>query len=324
MFLKINNKTLIKIVKLGSQILTFLRKHYYIIPFLSLLNRIRAHKNYTIIKYLVRLLIYVNIILGVAIVLYNTSPVNPFPYYLDFLNPYFDALNNYIDSIKKLINDLININIEESIASNIKESNQIKGMIKDGIKEGVKEAMDELLTEFKEVEASNTELLKQFSLISSVIFFAYFIFYLPGSSISPEELIQYNWLNHSLIELKINLINLLFNPSNPGTPGGSPINPIMDLNVNIPKTMVDVASSPIIEVTTSPISPSISTITPNTPIPNIKTLSEFVDVQTQTTLNGIGVGKMQEMTILVQRNLPDGEASYIRDAVNSVITNITD
>jgi len=133
------------------------------------------------------------------------------------------------------------------------------------------EAVNELIDETDIKKEVESDLIRKSALIASVLFFAYFIFILPGPSISPEELTQYSWINQSLIESKILIkdlfVNLFNNPSNPGNPGGTEVSPI----------------SPS-------ISEGVSTITPNTPIvPNIP-----IETGTQTNLTGITVGRMVE------------------------------
>jgi hypothetical protein len=71
-----------------------------------------------------------------------------------------------------LWNDLININIEDSITSHVKDYNNLKNEIKEGIKQGVKEALNEVLDDLETNNTSN--LLKDLALYSSGLFFIYF------------------------------------------------------------------------------------------------------------------------------------------------------
>lgn len=236
----------------------------------------------------------------------------------------------YIELLKTFWNDLINFDnvIEDSYIKN--SGDKIKHQIKLGIKEGVKEALDEVLNDISEAETKNQSdlLLKQIAIYSSLLFFGYLIFILPGSGITPEELVQYNWFNQSLIEIKVNIINFFTNPSKPGP--GNPDNPTnpLNLDINILKSTVDVGTSPISQ---SPVSPlTESTVTPNTPKSNLKGgfsmffKSTTVDNSTQTVLDGKTVGKMVEMTNVLDEVLPVEDSALIKDSVNKLIHNITD
>lgn len=127
-----------------------------------------------------------------------------------------------IKEIWNLIKNYINNLLDSSIAT----QPELNIELKSNIKEGIKEALDEILTELTEDNSDyNTQFyLKQLALASSVLFISYFIFYLPGS-VSQEELIQYNYLNQSLIEFKVYIINFFNTPAtggaNPPIVGGS-------------------------------------------------------------------------------------------------------
>ena len=102
---------------------------------------------------------------------------------------------------------------KDEVESIIKDST---AQIKNEVKAGMKEAISEALNELQEDEVGGY--LKQLVLVTSGLFFIYFIFILPGTSITPEELTQYNWFNQSLIEFKSNIINFFNKPTNPGNP----------------------------------------------------------------------------------------------------------
>jgi hypothetical protein len=245
---------------------------------------------------------------------------------------YYDLLEPYIEIIKNLWNKIINNfnflkDSHKDIDSVINDSiSQVKNEVKLGIKEGIKEALDETLTEI-EMSEDLFKLIKQIALISSGMFFIYFIFILPGST---DTLNQYNWFNQSLIELKIAIKDLLINPVTPSNPG-SPNNPT--INLDIPKSMVDVGVSPIktIYPNSPTISEGVSTITPNSPVTSInsnispiQTVSEYVEASTQTHLQGLQVTRdiVSNETILSQ--LPPTSKESLKQSVNSIIRTITD
>lgn len=279
----LKNKNLIKLFKFSVKLFKFMNKYLYILSIISILNRIYAtvkeNKFYKVISWTIKIFLYVNLIVGTGFILYFTDFSNPFNNTFSF---YYDIFKPYFDFFKQFWNDLLNINIEDSFSSKVKESNNIKTQIKEGIKQGVKEALDELLDEMNESNNNSTnESLKQIALISSVLFFGYFLFYLPGSSITPEELTQFNWMNQSLIEFKITvkdfIVSLFSNPVNPGNPGNNN-NGVDLINSPISPTNNEGQMNLYFTNSTSSISPSnsvmsegVSTVTPNTPkVTNIK------------------------------------------------------
>jgi len=155
-----------------------------------IISKIRINKYYKITSWIIKIMILVNLILGAGYILYITEYVNPFPFYYDLIKPYLELLKPYIESVKNLWNELINIDVEESLINKTKESNNIKNQVKEGIKDGVKEALGEVLSELQEdlhQSQANSDLLRQFALVGSVLFFGYFLFILPGAA---HQLVQ--------------------------------------------------------------------------------------------------------------------------------------
>nr|AQU12789.1 hypothetical protein [Thelephora ganbajun] len=331
----LKNKTLIKFYKYSVNVFKFLNKYLYIISILSLLNSIyskfRENKFYKTIYWTINFIFISTLIVSTGFILYFTdftSPINlTFSIYLDLFKPYIDFLKTLWNDLINLYNNLINISVEDSIASNVKDSinikNQLKEGIKEGVKEGFKEAVDELLNELNDKieNEAKSDLLKKTALFTSLLFFGYFLFIFPGSSIDPEALTQYNWINQSLIEFKLSVKDLILyyfsnpgNPSNPGTPGNNVV-----VNSPITPTMVDTFFSIIDNNSVS--SESLSTVTPNTPkVSNIL----FNEVGIQTTLDGQSVSKMVETVKILADVLDKESTSQIQEGVNKIITKITD
>jgi len=220
----IANKTLISLIKTSKLLFKYLNQYLFILSFLSFLTSfysiIKQNKLYKLLITILKILIIINIIVGTGFIIYFTDNFSPFS-----LSFYYDILNTYLDFLKNLYNTLINYRIEDLIIEKVKSPDlELKNEIKLGVKQGIKEAFDEILTEVTEKNnQDNTYLLKYLALTGSVIFFGYILFILPGSSISPEELTQFNWINQSLIEFKLSvkdlIVNYFKNPSNPGNPG---------------------------------------------------------------------------------------------------------
>lgn len=176
----LKNKPVLMLYKYSVITFRFLNKYLYIISILSILNTIystlRNNKFYQIISVIFKLIFVINLIVGTGYIIY----------FIDFTNPinstyllYYDILKPYIDILKNFWNDLINFNIEESIISNVKETNTIKDQIKAEIKKEVKEALDEILDERKEYLKSKakTDLYKNIALMSIKLILQLFLIF---------------------------------------------------------------------------------------------------------------------------------------------------
>lgn len=287
------------------------------LPLLSIFSSLSDKKIFKSINNIIKLLLVINIVLGVSVVLYFTDFVTPlnhtYSIYQDLLEPYIEVIKHLWNKLLTYFNNFIN-----SEAVNTDSISQIKSEVKSGMKEAITEALNEL-----EADADvSSGYLKQLALISSGVFFIYFIFILPGSGV--EDLTQYNWFNQSLIEIKIHIINLFSKPSNPGNP---PINNVIEINTNLTKTTIDTGTSPIVS-NTSPVvhSPiSDSTVSPNTPKPNISLfIKGTVDNSTQTNIDGLTVSKMVETVNILQDSLDIEVQDMITNHANKVINKITD
>lgn len=331
----LQNKTLIKIIKYLVNLFKFINKHLFILSIFSILNSIyakfRENKFYKTINLSIKFIFIITLIVSTGFILYFTDFTNPinttFSIYLDLINPYIDFIKTLWYDLKILYHNLLNISVEDSIASTIKESTDIKNQLKDGIKEGVKEgfkeAVDELINEINMENKDKSDLLKQSALFTSLLFLGYFLFILPGSSISPEALTEYNWFNQSLIEFKISVKDLILyyfskpgNPGNSGTPGNSVV-----VNSPISPAGLDTYFPQKLSVINSVSSDGISTVTPNTPKVTTNLITE---VGTQTTLDGFTVSKMVETVDILKVSLNESETNLITESVNKSIKKITD
>lgn len=176
----LKNKPVMKLYKYSVVTFKFLNKYLYLVSIFSLLKSLKSRLNeskfYKSISWLIRIIFIINLILGTGLIIYFTDFVNPFN---TTFSVYLDLLKPYIDTLIKFWNDLINFNIEESIISNVKETNTVKDQIKAGIKEGVKEALDEILDERKEYLKSKakTDLYKNIALMSIKLILQLFLIF---------------------------------------------------------------------------------------------------------------------------------------------------
>jgi hypothetical protein len=322
-------------------------KYSYIFPLISIITNLSVIKNNKFIKYFRNLIMFIIIICTIisgGLVFWFTDFITPinttYIMYNDLLEPYIEFIKHTINKIYSYISSIYedyNYSSSTTLSKNDVES-LIKDstlQIKNEVKVGMKEAIDEALTEMDNTEVNSNSLFKNLALFSSVVFFTYFLFVLPGPSISPEALADYNFVSQSLIEFKITvkdfILYYLSDSNNPGNPGNSGIG---GTTVNV---VENVSNSPITPNTpttelnkyyplergnsgTSAWSEgSVSTITPNTPKAKLTNV-----IPTQTFVDGLTVSKMVETTNLLSDTLTNDESKMITDFVNNKIKSITD
>jgi hypothetical protein len=147
---------------------------------------------------------------------------------------------------------------------------------------------------------------------------------LAGSTVNPTDLVQYNWFNQSLIEIKISILNLFSNgnPIDPGSPDNNGIN--LPININDLNPISPVLSEGSSVGHLSPTSTSsTSSLTPRLNSTNLPIINT-VDTSTQTDINGIGVGRMVETTNFLHDILEPNNKVRLQDFVDSTIKEITD
>jgi len=290
-----------------------------LLPILSLLSNLsvfKENKVLILLKNVIKVLLFISLVGSVLVIFYFTdltTPINnTYSLYYDLLEPYIEIIKNLWGKLVTYFKETINT-FNNSVES-LNESTQIKkelepvlkdsiSQIKNEVKSGMREAINEALND---LPADESHLMRQIALISSGLFFVYFLFVLPGPSVTPEVLNDYNFINQSLIEIKGTIkdliINYFNNPSNPGNPGGSS--------------------------TVIPITPVISdgglTVTPNTPITVVQTLTEYTNSEAQTVVDGLTVGRMTESTNILADTFNPAQRKDLLEAINKSIKIITD
>jgi len=316
---------------------------------ISIWDRIKSTKLTKFLKGVFKILFFINIIFGIGVIVYYTDIITPinttYSIYIDLIEPYIQIIihlynevinyyNTIISQFKLFIRDLFQGEvISNQVSKSVEESIHkldIKDEVKEGIKSGLKEIIQDLKDDLDELD-NKSDFFKQIIIFGTLLFGIYFIIILPNNT---EAIQDYNWFNTGLINIKLSIIDLFSKPNNPGTPSApstpsAPGTPIPAIRI-----LVDVGVSPIVSPIISEGS-NLATITPNTPILPIQTLSEFVgastqttvtgvDVSTQTYLDGIGVSKMVETTNILSGVLDKDSADIIKSGVNNIVQNITD
>lgn len=318
----INRGNLLKLILLGKRIFEFLNKHFYIILIISTITKYLNNKYYKFIVWLIKVFVIANIIFGISYILYFSFTEHSVNYglsfYNDFISHILSKLLNQWNDLLKMWNDLLNL--DDTVINQVSNNKDINLNIKNQVKDGIKEAIGEILEDLHEADNSNSNLYKNIALISSGLFLGYLIFILPGSNVTPVELVNYNWFNQSLIEFKINIINFFSssNPGNSGTPG-TPTSPLQS-GVVSPEVI-----SPVVSESSILSSTTITQATPN--ITNLSSpLTELskVDASTQTILDGITVTKMNNTLNILGQVLPENAQNNIQTLASESIKTITD
>ena len=326
-----NKSQIFKLAHRLNDTVNSLNKYIYIIPIISaiinLLSRFYNNKVFSMLKFVIQLLTTLTILLSVGAVIYFidlSTPIHQtFSIYKDLLEPYMELIKGIWDKIVNYFSNLIQSEsqIKSDIESIVKETtSQIKGEVKTGMREAIQEALNEMPE-----DNNSTPYLKYLALISSGLFFIYFLFVLPGTSITTEEFLNYHWINQSLIEFKITIKDLIIaylnggNPGNPDNPGASDITS----STNTPTTELN-RLFPIESNNSGSSDGGCSTITPNTP--RVSTLSSLTksDASTETVLNSVSVSKMVEMANIIQDVLPEEGQKEILKGVDRLVKKITD
>jgi hypothetical protein len=328
-----DRSTLLKIAHKLNKIFNFLNKYLYLLTFSSwifnnityLLPKAQNIKLFNVLYNIIKIILFISIIFSVGVIAYftdfNTPFNNTFNMYNDLLEPYIEILKH---SYNKLVNYFNNIldNIKDFVFKNNTNvsSMNIENEIKSGIKSGIKEALADVIDELEtESNIKSDYLMKNLIIVSSVLFTAYLLLYLPSDA--TVDINQYNSLNQFFINIKLSVINIFSNPTTGGsTPpaagdaGGS----AAGANISPPLT----ASPPTAEASTyfrSPASDSSSilTVTPasHTPVidnasnispllaEQVPSISKYIEQETQTQINGFVVGKMFETIDVLQDSL---------------------
>jgi hypothetical protein len=331
-----DRSNLFKLMYKLNKLIKIINKYLYILPFITMLNNIkifRDNKFYRVIYQIIKLLLIISIILSSIAILYFTdftTPINnTYSLYYDLLEPYIELIKHLWNKLLIYIKSILNfpdstIQSKNELESFLKDStSQIKAEVKEGIKEGIREGLADAIDDLE----SNSDVLKPILIVTTGLFIFYIIFALPSEA---SDINSYNLINQSLINLKINIINLFSKPGNPGA--GTAPTPLVVGDHPITEIVEDSTTSlnTIIPLETSNSGGSDVTITQDS-IPLKKELVEIaiqtengISVGTQTIADGISIGKLEETYKMVHSVLPKKASDVIIETVNNKIKKISD
>lgn len=109
---------MLKLMHKINKIYNVFNKYIFIFPLFSIIVNvignifsIRDHKFFIIVKNLIKLLILINIVIGVSVVLYftdfNTPINNTFSIYYDLLEPYIEMIKALYNKLTIYLNNLL-------------------------------------------------------------------------------------------------------------------------------------------------------------------------------------------------------------------------
>jgi hypothetical protein len=230
----ISRGTLLNIFLFLKKMWEFINKHFYVVLILTTITKYTNTKFYQSFVWIIKVFVLANIIFGVGYIIYFSVAEHSFilgiQFYQDLITNYFNSL---FDTLNNFWNDLIHIDLEDKVinhSSNNKDAiaqikQELNVSIKQGIREGINEAVNEALDRLEDIEAeSKSNMYKNIAFVGGILFLGYFCFVIPNDA-SPEVLSQFNWFNQSLIEVKSNILDLIFG-NNRGGGGNAPVNPI--------------------------------------------------------------------------------------------------
>lgn len=331
----LKNKTLIKAYKTGKTIFKWLNRHFYIVSIISLFARWRKSNVYYIIKYLMKIVLVINIVITSGIFFSVADLITPFyiieSFYKDLFGPYLELIYNYI---KELYESIINIGDKT-------EKKFIKNYLtKDSIVNS--EVIEPVVESTEETKYSITRTIL---VGASVALILYFFFVLPPAPPTGGEsnyLKEFNIFNKTLLEVKIYFrdlfknIDLLSNHERDLSntiakgkgPDYDPYSPANTPDQITPKASTSSVKLDDIRTSRTTLDelkniPTISTESNNNPL-TIYNPPSLVNKAVQTNINGFTVSKMVESINILNDVLDEENANTIRNFANDKVKTITD
>lgn len=105
-----NRSQMLKLMYKLNRIFTSLNKYFYLLPLLSIISSIKNSKMFIRINNIIKVIILINIILGVSIVIlftdFGSSLNTTYSIYSDLLEPYIDLIKHLWNKLVNSINNL--------------------------------------------------------------------------------------------------------------------------------------------------------------------------------------------------------------------------
>lgn len=201
----LKNKTLIKLYKYSLIVFKFMNKHLYILSILSLIARARKSIYYKIITWTIKLILALNLVISSGLFFSVIDLVTPFDVVYKFYN---DLLTPYIVKLKAKLSEAFGI-FNQIKKTYITENNSIDTTHLPSATQPLLEL--DIIENNEEIEQIEVKFnYKTMFFITTVGLLIYIIYFIPGGSTPPSNLLEYNSLNQSLIHFKVS-VNKQFN-----------------------------------------------------------------------------------------------------------------
>jgi hypothetical protein len=291
----LKNRSLIKIYKYSLIIFKFLNKHLYILSILSILAKARKSNYYKIFSWIIKIILVLNLAVSSGLFFSVVDLYTPFTtiklFYNDLLGPYLELLRSKTNELSNLYSNVENKYVNNSIRIN-KELPSISNL----------PTIDNPI-EIEEKLEFNIN-LKTIAFYSSIALFVYFFYFIPGASTPPTEIVQYNWFNQGLINVKVLAKDIWTSLTNYETITGGPRKPIVpkasdSFSPDIEIKSFSTPSSPISDPNTPIAGPS--RLTPIETIQKVRAVRRFRKIKfnksTQTNLTGDNITQWADYII---------------------------
>jgi hypothetical protein len=174
-----------------------LNKHLYILSILSIIAKARKSIYYKLISWILKIVIAINLLITSGIFfsvvdLYTTFK-GVYYFYNDILAPYIEIVYNQYNEIQS--------NIETKYLKNTSFKN-----VDSSAMQSISTIDESSFTENMPTDNENVEFkinANKIFFYSAVALFLNFIYFIPGGSTPPTEIVKYNWFNQALINVKV-------------------------------------------------------------------------------------------------------------------------
>lgn len=173
----INKGILLNFILICKRLFQFLNKHFYIVFIISYLYKLTNNNFYKYVVYIIKLIIFINIIFGVGYFIYlsvlELSIVNGFYLYLHILKGYLTSFNTLCHNYLDIIIDLWN-KVEDKSVTPTSSNQDLINQIKQEFKQEFKQVIDEAVDKINEIESDQNVKNICFRYFSSILFLLYY------------------------------------------------------------------------------------------------------------------------------------------------------
>lgn len=196
----LKNKRLIKLYRGFVILFKFLNKHLYLLSIITLIKRSRSTALYKAISLIIKMVVLINLIISSGLFFsfldLQTPLMNVYSFYDEIIKPFYDYLIEKFNDLIGRFNELKDLDSKDSEPKIDNYYYNSKGKFDD--------------VPMLETKSSKwTFSLKDYISFFAFAFLLYFLFGVPGPSIDPTLVSDYNFINKSLIGVKKLLVDVI-------------------------------------------------------------------------------------------------------------------